>query len=68
MVHIKWFYRPCEVPETVYQLLIQDRTAVDTQDKTTVDTTNGKRNIDGTDSSKFKLRISRIRTNNELEA
>ncbi|XP_021950630.1 arginine-glutamic acid dipeptide repeats protein isoform X2 [Folsomia candida] len=26
MVHIKWFYRPCEVPETVYQLLIQDRT------------------------------------------
>ena len=42
MVHIKWFYRPCEVPETVYQLLIQDRTAVDTQDKAAVDTTNGK--------------------------
>lgn len=25
MVHIKWFYRTCEVPEQVYQLLIQDR-------------------------------------------
>ncbi|CAG7835910.1 unnamed protein product [Allacma fusca] len=29
MVHIKWFYRPCEVPETVYQLLIQDRTSIE---------------------------------------
>ncbi|KAI9560663.1 hypothetical protein GHT06_011613 [Daphnia sinensis] len=25
MVNIKWYYRPCEVPETVYQLLVQDR-------------------------------------------
>jgi len=25
MVHIKWFYRTNEVPEQVYQLLIQDR-------------------------------------------
>eukprot|EP00095_Tigriopus_kingsejongensis_P001568 maker-scaffold907_size82601-snap-gene-0.22 protein:Tk01568 transcript:maker-scaffold907_size82601-snap-gene-0.22-mRNA-1 annotation:"arginine-glutamic acid dipeptide repeats protein" len=25
MVHIKWFYRTSEVPEQVYQLLIQDR-------------------------------------------
>ncbi|RXG60498.1 Arginine-glutamic acid dipeptide repeats protein [Armadillidium vulgare] len=25
MVNIKWFYRPSEVPETVYQLLVQDR-------------------------------------------
>ena len=25
MVHIKWFYRTHEVPEQVYQLLIQDR-------------------------------------------
>ncbi|KAK2724084.1 hypothetical protein QYM36_002435 [Artemia franciscana] len=25
MVNIKWFYRPCEVPETVYQLLVHDR-------------------------------------------
>jgi hypothetical protein len=24
-VHIKWFYRTNEVPEQVYQLLIQDR-------------------------------------------
>lgn len=24
-VHIKWFYRTSEVPEQVYQLLIQDR-------------------------------------------
>ena len=26
MVHIKWYYRTNEVPEQVYQLLIQDRT------------------------------------------
>ena len=25
MVHIKWFYRTSEVPEQVYQLLVQDR-------------------------------------------
>ena len=25
MVHIKWYYRTNEVPEQVYQLLIQDR-------------------------------------------
>ncbi|XP_066959672.1 arginine-glutamic acid dipeptide repeats protein-like isoform X1 [Macrobrachium rosenbergii] len=25
MVNIKWFYRPSEVPETVYQRLVQDR-------------------------------------------
>ena len=25
MVNIKWFYRPSEVPESVYQLLVQDR-------------------------------------------
>lgn len=43
MVHIKWFYRPCEVPETVYQLLIQDRTALDSQDtKSSLDIPNGK--------------------------
>ena len=24
-VHIKWFYRTSEVPEQVYQLLVQDR-------------------------------------------
>jgi len=42
MVHIKWFYRPCEVPETVYQLLIQDRTALDSQDtKNILDIANG---------------------------
>lgn len=29
MTHIKWYYRPCEVPETVYQVLIQDRAAVE---------------------------------------
>ena len=26
MVNIKWFYRVCELPENVYQLLVQDRT------------------------------------------
>ena len=25
-MNIKWFYRVCELPENVYQLLVQDRT------------------------------------------
>jgi len=37
MVHIKWFYRPCEVPETVYQLLIQDRNALECKLKLIMD-------------------------------
>lgn len=25
VVNVKWYYRPCEVPDSVYQLLVQDR-------------------------------------------
>ena len=27
VVVVRWYYRPSEVPESVYQLLIQDRNA-----------------------------------------
>lgn len=32
MVNIKWFYRPSEVPETVYQRLAQDRNTENSKD------------------------------------
>ncbi|KZS22035.1 Grunge-like protein [Daphnia magna] len=47
MVNIKWYYRPCEVPETVYQLLVQDRNTEQGGDPMLIDCNDESDKIDG---------------------